>query len=254
MNKRTGLRLLSALAICVMLLCSVSITAFAYADDTEQDLPVTEATLPEDMPDTQVEKGEQNPEPFDEEGNAYTRDLLYDSATNKQFITIQTKNGNTFYIVIDYDAPINDEEEQYQTYFLNMVDESDLLALLDESTAAELTTCVCGSHCEAGIINTSCPVCRSNMSECTGEVPEIEAPTEDADTEQNETEADSGSNIGMIAFVIAFVGLGGAAYYYFKFIRGKKQKDEELDFYDDEGYEEDAYINEDTEPDIAQDE
>ena len=38
----------------------------------------------------------------------YTRDLLYDKATNKQFITIQTKNGNTFFIVIDYDAPIND--------------------------------------------------------------------------------------------------------------------------------------------------
>ena len=37
--------------------------------------------------------------------------------------------------MIDYDAPINEEEEQYQTYFLNMVDEADLLALLDEETA-----------------------------------------------------------------------------------------------------------------------
>ena len=42
--------------------------------------------------------------------NAYTRDLLYDRATNKQFITVQTKNGNTFFIVIDYDAPINEDE------------------------------------------------------------------------------------------------------------------------------------------------
>ena len=69
--------------------------------------------------------------------------MLYDKATNKQFITIQTKNGNTFFIVIDYDAPINEDEEQYQTYFLNMVDESDLLALLDDDTAAALTTCNC---------------------------------------------------------------------------------------------------------------
>ena len=30
-------------------------------------------------------------EPIDGEGNAYTRDLLYDKATNKQFITVQTK-------------------------------------------------------------------------------------------------------------------------------------------------------------------
>ena len=63
---------------------------------------------------------------------------------------VQTKNGNTFYIVIDYDAPINEDEEQYQTYFLNMVDESDLLALLDEDTAAALTTCNCKEKCAAG--------------------------------------------------------------------------------------------------------
>ena len=69
--------------------------------------------------------------------------MLYDKATNKQFITVQTKNGNTFFVVIDYDAPINEDEEQYQTYFLNMVDESDLLALLDDDTAAALTTCNC---------------------------------------------------------------------------------------------------------------
>ena len=76
--------------------------------------------------------------------------MLYDKATNKQFITVQTKNGNTFFIVIDYDAPINEDEEQYQTYFLNMVDESDLLALLDEDTAAALTTCNCKEKCVAG--------------------------------------------------------------------------------------------------------
>lgn len=42
--------------------------------------------------------------------------------------------------------------------------------------------------------------------------------------------------------------------YYFKFVRGKKQKDEDLDFFDDEGYEEEPYINEDEEPVIADDE
>lgn len=78
--------------------------------------------------------------------------MLYDKATNKQFITVQTKNGNTFFIVIDYDAPINEDEEQYQTYFLNMVDESDLLALLDEDTASALTTCNCKEkmRCRSG--------------------------------------------------------------------------------------------------------
>ena len=108
------MRLFTALAHCAVLLCGFSTTAFAYADDTDQNLPVTEATQPEDMPDTETEP-EVLPsgEPIDDEGNACTRDLLYDKETNKQFITIQTKSGNTFYIIIDYDAPINDEEEQY---------------------------------------------------------------------------------------------------------------------------------------------
>lgn len=255
MNKRKGFRLLTALVLCAMLVCSFSVTAFAKADDTDQNLPVTDATMPDETPDTteptppvELPEGE----PIDDEGNAYTRDLLYDKATNKQFITVQTKSGNTFYIVIDYDAPVNDEEEQYQTYFLNMVDEADLLALMDEEAVAELTTCVCETHCEAGAVNTDCPVCKTNMSECTGVTPE--PPAVEPDTEPTEPEEpEKKSNVGMIIGVIAVVGIGGAAYYYFKFVRGKKQKDEDLDFFDDEGYEEEPYVNEDAEPDIAED-
>lgn len=76
---------------------------------------------------------------------------------------------------------------------------------------------------------------------------------EEPDIEPEEPTQTGSANIGMIIGVIAVVGIGGAAYYYFKFIRGKKQKDDDLDFYDDEGYEEDAYVNEDEEPDIAED-
>ena len=101
MSKRKGIRVLSMLALCAVLVCSFSLTAFAYADDTEQNLPVTEATQPEEMPETEP-PSETLPEgePIDDEGNASTRDLLFDKATNKQFITIQTKNGNTFYMLL----------------------------------------------------------------------------------------------------------------------------------------------------------
>lgn len=255
MTKRKGIRLLAALALCFTLCISFTVPAFAYADDTEQDLPVTEATQPEATPETAAPE-EPEPyegEPIDGEGNAYTRDLLYDKATNKQFITVQTKTGNTFYVVIDYDAPINEEEEQYQTYFLNMVDESDLLALMDEDSVAALTTCTCTERCEAGRVNTSCPVCKNNMSECTGTVSEPEAPAEEPEPVEDEATQKS-SNMGMIIVIIAVVGIGGAGYYYIKFVRGKKQKDEDMDFFDDEGYEEEPYINEDEEPQIADDE
>ena len=254
MTKRKGIRLLAALALCFTLCISFTVPAFAYADDTEQELPVTEATQPEATPETAAPE-EPEPyegEPIDGEGNAYTRDLLYDKATNKQFITVQTKTGNTFYVVIDYDAPINEEEEQYQTYFLNMVDESDLLALMDEDSVAALTTCTCTDKCEAGKVNTSCPVCKTNMSECTGTVPEPEAPAEEPEPVVDE-KPQKNSNMGMIIVIIAVAGIGGAGYYYIKFVRGKKQKDEDMDFFDDEGYEEEPYINEDEEPQIASD-
>ena len=48
-------------------------------------------------------------EGFTEDGNLVTRDLLYDKATNKQFITVQTSGGSTFYIVIDYDKPTDED-------------------------------------------------------------------------------------------------------------------------------------------------
>ena len=100
-----------------------------------------------------------------------TRDLLYDKATNKQFITVQTSGGNTFYIVIDYDKPTDEDGEQYQTYFLNMVDEADLLAAM-QAAGGELPECSCADKCAVGAINTDCTVCAVNMGECQGKAPE----------------------------------------------------------------------------------
>ena len=61
--------------------------------------------------------------PYLADGNGHTLDVLYSAATNKQFITMQTKSGNTFYLVIDYDKPIDEDAEMYETYFLNLVDD-----------------------------------------------------------------------------------------------------------------------------------
>lgn len=76
--------------------------------------------------------------PYKADGNAHTLDVLYSAATNKQFITLQSKNGSTFYLVIDYDKPIDEAAEMYETYFLNLVDERDLLALLSDEEKEEL--------------------------------------------------------------------------------------------------------------------
>ena len=75
--------------------------------------------------------------PFSDGGNAFTRDLLYDRFTNKQFIAIETRGGDVFYMVIDYDKPLDDKGERYETYFLNLVDNRDLLDIVGENEIKE---------------------------------------------------------------------------------------------------------------------
>ena len=71
-------------------------------------------------------------QPFTQHGNMVTRDVLYSASTNKQFISVQSRAGQTYYMVIDYDKPIDAENEIYETYFLNLVDDRDLMSVLTD--------------------------------------------------------------------------------------------------------------------------
>lgn len=92
--------------------------------------PTAEPTLAPTVtatPYTEIESGF----PFSNAGNSFTRDLLYDRVTNKQFIAIETRNGDLFYMIIDYGKPLDEKGEKYETYFLNLVDSRDLLDIVD---------------------------------------------------------------------------------------------------------------------------
>lgn len=86
-------RMLAAGLCSAVLLCGFAIPAYAYSDSGNEEPPVAEETpAPEPAPTITPGEG------FSEDGNLVTRDLLYDAATNKQFITVETSGGNTFYI------------------------------------------------------------------------------------------------------------------------------------------------------------
>ena len=233
MKKR--LSMMAAALCAVMIVGSLSVTAYAgggdeYIEPTEQweglD-PVEETPVPT------IEPGEG----FTENGSFVTRDLLYDKHTNKQFITVQTSGGNTFYIVIDYDKPVNEEEEQYQTYFFSTVDEADLLAAA-EAAGMEVPACACTEKCAAGDINADCPVCAVNMSECVGTKAEPEPVDE---PEPADPEPEQKSNTGTVLLILAVALIGGGAGWYFKVYRPKHQRaaqpeedyGDELEDYDD---------------------
>lgn len=169
-------------------------------------------------------------------------DIGTSTKAGKQFITLESKNGNTFYLIID-----RDDEGEETVHFLNQVDEADLMALTGEEETPAV--CSCTTKCVAGAVNTSCPVCAVNMTECVGKEAKPEVPTEPTEPAAEEPEEKSG--VGGILVVLLIVALGGgAAFYIFKQKKAKPQTkgSADLDDYDygedEEEYEFEPYEDE----------
>ena len=202
-NKRI-FKTLSALCTAMVLMGGFSVTAFAQGSEQP---PAEDATNDENVV---MEETEDSPA-LTPEGNAA---LVDDFGGNKQLITVTTKAGNYFYILIDR----ANEDKETAVHFLNQVDEADLEALMEDGQTTEETpaVCNCTEKCAAGAVNTAFPVCATDMSSCTGKEPEPETPAEPAEPEKKES---AGLNPAVLLLVLAV--MGGAAFAYFKFIKGK---------------------------------
>ena len=186
-NKVVKKLLMIAMAVTMISGTSIA-TVYANANPPAEETTtqVVEETATESTEDTGRVTGEGDNSAFSTPGNAQLVDDKENDDT-KQFLTIQTKKGNTFYMVIDRSS--NTEN----VYMMSLVDENDLAEFLDETEKSKET------------------------EESTVVIPETTPETTPAVEEETEVkkEEKSGMNVkGLAAIVVAAIlGFAGIAVY-----------------------------------------
>ena len=199
-------KMLAVLFLSASMIFATGTTAFAYVDESAEASKTETVETEKTDKDTVVEENQINTEePFSVPGNAQVQDDITNSK-NKEFLTITTKNNNTFYVIIDRSANVDN------VYMLSQIDENDLQEFLEEDTSA------------------------STIVDVTPEVV-IDENTHTEQTEQPATESPekegTASNLGALVAIFIAAILGVGAYGYIKFIKPKKDEDDG----DDEGIE-----------------
>ena len=202
---------LSALLASAVLCAGMAAPAFAYGDDST---PVEQPVLPEVVEDI-VTVTDETSGALTPEGNLTLVDDYhtdYSDGSGQQFITLVSKSGNTFYLVIDRNA-----KGQQTVHFMNLVDESDLLALMEEEDADAYT-----AEKEAAA--------QAELDRLKAEE-EAKKAAEEAATAEPPKENKVTKYAGAFLSVVALIALaaGGGFYFYRQQMQKKKAEKEALD-------------------------
>ena len=125
---------LGALLVSAALCAGMAAPAFAFEGEAA---PVEQPVLPEVVEEDVVTVTDETSGALTPEGNLTLVDdyhTSYSDGSGQQFITLVSKSGATFYLVIDRNA-----KGQQTVHFMNLVDEADLLALMEEEDADAYT-------------------------------------------------------------------------------------------------------------------
>jgi hypothetical protein len=214
--KKNKIRLFAVMLMTVICFTAFSTTVFASGG--------------EDYTEPTPQHTETPSVPLTPEGNlTLVDDVERTDEIDKQFITAVSKNGNYFYLVIDRAG------KEDNVYLLNLVDEADLLALMEDGTV-EPKVCSCTDKCQVGAISADCPVCNTDKTKCTGKAPEVTEPTENPQPEKEKS-----SPMGIMALLLVVGLVGGGAFYYFKVVKNKAKPQSnpnvnEYDYSDEDEY------------------
>lgn len=201
-----------AVALCAMFVMPVT----AYAGGGEE-VPTEKAVEEKATEEKPEEEKETSGAALTPDGNlTLVDDVGATSKKGKQFVTLVTKSGNYFYLIID-----RDDKGNNIVHFLNQVDETDLMALMDDKDAEKL---------------------KAELAQKEAEKAPKEEPPVQEETKVVEKEDKPVNLLPFVALVIVIAG--GGIFAFIKFKDKKKAEETKPDpdaNYDDELDEEDEY-------------
>ena len=203
---------LGALLVSVALCAGMAAPAFAFEGEAA---PVEQPVLPEVVEEDVVTITDETSGALTPEGNLTLVDDYhtdYSDGSGQQFITLVSKSGSTFYLVIDRNA-----KGQQTVHFMNLVDEADLLALMEEEDADAYTAeKEAAAQAEQDKLKAEEEAKKVAEEAATAEPPK-----------ENKVTKYAGAFLGVVALIA--LAAGGGFYFYRQQMQKKKAEKEALD-------------------------